>query len=214
MGEKNIDNKIPIYQLKSKEKVLDYYIDWTKEGQFNKDMIDWNYQAPQNTVKLFDQHTPNKDISILDAGCGSGLVGSELQKYGYTKITGADFSQEMLNLIPKNIYKDLEITDLNEKLKYEDNFFDAIICVGTFTYGHVKAHALDEMLRIIKKDGLICFTINEGIYLEYQFDRKMEQLSNNKLWEIINFSKCSYIVNKDIEAWLCIAKKIKSRISK
>jgi len=63
------------------------------------------------------------------------------------------------------------------------------------------------MLRIIRKDGLICFTINEGIYLEYQFDRKMEQLSNDKLWEIINFSKCSYIVNKDIEGWLCLAKK-------
>ena len=171
-------------------------------------MIDWNYQAPQNTVKLFNQHAANKNISILDAGCGSGLVGSELQKYGYTKITGADFSQEMLNLIPKNIYKNLELIDLNEKLKYKNNFFNAITCVGTFTYGHVTAHALDEMLRIIKKDGLICFTINEGIYLEYKFDKKMEQLSNDRLWEVINFSKCSYIVNKDIEAWLCIAKKI------
>ena len=64
------------------------------------------------------------------------------------------------------------------------------------------------MLRITKKNGLICFTINEGIYLEYQFDKKMEQLSNDQLWKIINFSKCSYIVNIDIEAWLCIAKKI------
>ena len=208
MTKKNIDNKIPIYQLKSKEKVLDYYVDWTKEGKFNKDMIDWNYQAPQNTVKLFNQYAPNQNINILDAGCGSGLVGSELQKYGYTKITGVDFSQEMLNLIPDNIYKNLELIDLNENLKYEDNFYDAITCVGTFTYGHVKAHALDEMLRIIKKKGLICFTINEGIYLEYQFDKKIEQLSNEKIWEIVNFSKCSYIVNKNIEAWLCIAKKI------
>lgn len=208
MNKKDTDNKIPIYKLKSKEKVLDYYIDWTKEGQFNKDMIAWNYQAPQNTVKLFDQYTKNKDIKILDAGCGSGLVGLELQKYDYTNITGADFSQEMLNLIPDNIYKNLELIDLNEKLKYEDNFYDAITCVGTFTYGHVKAHALDEMLRVTKKNGLICFTINEGIYLEYQFDKKMAQLSNDQFWKIINFSKCSYIVNKDIEAWLCIAKKI------
>ena len=206
MSNKDVDNKIPIYQLKSKEKVLDYYIDWTKKGQFNKDMTDWNYQAPQNTVKLFDQHTPNKDINILDAGCGSGLVGIELQKYGYYQITGADFSQDMLNLIPQNIYQKLELIDLNEILKYEENFFDAIICVGTFTYGHVKSHALDEFIRIIKKDGLICFTINEGIYKKYQFDKKIKQLSNNKLWQIINFSKCSYIVNKNIEAWLCIAK--------
>ena len=161
MNTKDIDNKIPIYQLDSKEKVLQYYINWTKKGEYNKNMISWNYQAPQNTVKLFNKHALNKDINILDAGCGSGLVGIELQKYGYTKITGADFSQEMLDLIPHNIYHQLELIDLNEKLKYEDNFFDAITCVGTFTYGHVKANALNELIRILKKNGLICFTINE-----------------------------------------------------
>ena len=207
MNTKDIDNKIPIYQLDSKEKVLKYYVNWTKKGEYNKNMISWNYQAPQNTVKLFNKHALNKDINILDAGCGSGLVGIELQKFGYTKITGADFSQEMLDLIPNNIYHQLKLIDLNEKLKYENNFFDAITCVGTFTYGHVKANALNELIRILKKNGLICFTINEGIYKKYQFDKKIEELSNNKLWDIINISKCSYIVNKNIEAWLCIAKK-------
>ena len=207
MNTKDIDNKIPIYQLDSKEKVLEYYVNWTKKGEYNKNMISWNYQAPQNTVKLFNKHTSNKEINILDAGCGSGLVGIELQKNGYTKITGADFSQEMLDLIPNNIYHHLELIDLNEKLKYEDNFFDAITCVGTFTYGHVKANALNELIRILKKNGLICFTINEGIYKKYQFDLKIKQLSDDKLWDIIDISKCSYIVNKNIEAWLCIAKK-------
>ena len=208
MSYKNTDNKIPIYQLKSKKKVLNYYVKWTKEGQFNKDMSEWNYQAPQNTIKLFDQHTPNKNINILDAGCGSGLVGIELKKYGYNNIIGVDFSQNMLDLVPNKTYQNLELIDLNKKLKYQNNHFDAITCVGTFTYGHVKAHALDEFIRILKKEGLICFTINEGIYKKYEFDKKIKQLSNNQKLKIIDLSKCSYIVNKDIEAWLCIAKKI------
>ena len=207
MNTKDIDNKIPIYQLDSKEKVLKYYVNWTKKGEYNKNMVEWNYQAPQNAAKLFNKYAPNKDINILDAGCGSGLVGVELQKYGYTKITGVDFSNEMLNLIPNKIYNQLELIDLNKKLKYKESIFDAVICVGTFTYGHVKANALNELIRILKKNGLICFTINEGIYKKYQFDKKIEELSNNKLWDIINISKCSYIVNKNIEAWLCIAKK-------
>ena len=207
MNTKDIDNKIPIYQLDSKEKVLKYYVNWTKKGEYNKNMVEWNYQAPQNAAKLFNKYAPNKNINILDAGCGSGLVGVELQKYGYTKITGVDFSNEMLNLIPNKIYNHLELIDLNKKLKYKESIFDAVICVGTFTYGHVKANALNELIRILKKNGLICFTINEGIYKKYQFDKKIEELSNNKLWDIINISKCSYIVNKNIEAWLCIAKK-------
>ena len=82
------------------------------------------------------------------------------------------------------------------------------MCVGTFTFGHVKPHALNEFIRITKNKGLICFTINEGIYKEYKFDKMMDELSKNNLWEIIEFAKSSYIVNKDIEAWLCIAKKI------
>jgi len=207
MINKDTDNKLPIYKLTSKDKVLKYYDDWTKNAQFNQDMIDWGYTAPVNTVQLIKKYIHDKNIKILDAGCGSGLAGIELKKRGFTNIYGVDFSQSMLNLIPNNIYQTVELIDLNEPLKYDDNDFGAIICVGTFTYGHVKAHALDELIRVTNKNGYICFTINEGIYTEYKFDKKINELSQNKSWEVLNLSKSSYIVNKDVEAWLCLAKK-------
>ena len=207
MINKDTDNKLPIYKLTSKDKVLKYYDDWTKNAQFNQDMIDWEYTAPVNTVQLLDKYIHDKNIKILDAGCGSGLAGIELKKRGFTNIYGVDFSKSMLNLIPNNIYQTVELIDLNEPLKYNDNDFGAIICVGTFTYGHVKAHALDEFIRVTNKNGYICFTINEGIYTEYKFDKKINELSKNKSWEVLNLSKSSYIVNKDVEAWLCLAKK-------
>ena len=207
MINKDADNKLPIYKLTSKDKVLKYYDDWTKNAQFNQDMIDWEYTAPVNTVQLIDKYIHNKNIKILDAGCGSGLAGIELKKRGFTSIYGVDFSKSMLNLIPNNIYQTVELIDLNEPLKYDDNDFGAIICVGTFTYGHVKAHALNEFIRVTNKNGYICFTINEGIYTEYKFDKKINELSKNKSWEVLNLSKSSYIVNKDVDAWLCLAKK-------
>ena len=207
MINKDTDNKLPIYKLTSKDKVLKYYDDWTKNAQFNQDMIDWDYTAPVNTVQLIDKYIHDKNIKILDAGCGSGLAGIELKKRGFTNIYGVDFSKSMLNLIPNNIYQTVELIDLNEPLKYNDNNFDVIICVGTFTYGHVKAHALNEFIRVTNKNGYICFTINEGIYTEYKFDKKINELSKNKSWEVLNLSKSSYIVNKDVEAWLCLAKK-------
>ena len=96
----------------------------------------------------------NKSITILDAGCGTGLVAKELLKEGFSNFIGVDFSQSMLDLIPKNLYQELDLVDLNNPLNYTNNYFDAIICVGTFTYGHVKAYALDEFIRILKKKWL------------------------------------------------------------
>ena len=156
-------------------------------------------------MAVLRKYASNKNFKILYAGCGTGLVGIELKKFGYSHIDGVDFSQDMLDLVPQDIYKNLQKVDLNADLKFEDNTYDIIICVGTFTYGHVKAHALDEFIRITKDKGLICFTINEGIYKEYGFDKKIKQLSDKKTWKVKEFFKSNYITNKDVEAWLCLA---------
>ena len=213
MNTKNTDNKIPIYKLETKEKVLEYYTSWTKNNQYNLDMVDWNYIAPKNAAKIFGKHAINKSINILDAGCGTGLVGQELSKEGFGNLIGADLSQDMLNLVPNGLYNKLDLIDLNKQLKYTDNYFDAVMCVGTFTYGHVKAPTLDEFLRIVKTNGLICFTINEGIYQKYEFDKKIQKLEQNNQWKILELKKSSYIVNKDVDAWFCVAKKNKNNLN-
>jgi len=209
MNIKDIDNKIPIYKITSKEKVLEYYTNWSEDNKYDQDMIDWNYIAPANSAKIFGKYTNDLSIKILDAGCGTGLVGIELKKYGFTNFYGADLSQKLLDLVPNGLYKKLEKMDLNKPIQEEDNFFDSVICVGTFTFGHVKPPALDEFIRITKNKGLICFTINEGIYKEYGFDKKIKELSDNNQWNVKEFFKSDYIASKDVNAWLGLAEVIK-----
>ena len=203
--KKDVIDKLDIYKLKTSEELLKYYQNWTDKNKYNKDMVDWNYTAPHETVSVLKKYAFNKNSKILDAGCGTGLVGIELKKCGYSNIEGVDFSQNMLDLVPEGIYKKIGKVDLNKPLKFKTNMYDVIMCVGTFTYGHVKPQALDELIRITKNRGLICFTINEGIYEEYGFDNKIKELSNNKLWNIKEFFKSDYIVSKDVNAWLCLS---------
>ena len=207
--KKDVDNKLDIYKLTTSEELLKYYQDWTKKNKYNQDMVNWKYTAPQETVLVLKKYALNNKCKILDAGCGTGLVGIELKKCGYSNIDGVDFSQNMLDLIPQGIYKKIEKVDLNKPLKFKTNMYDVVMCVGTFTYGHVKPQALDELIRIIKNRGLICFTINEGIYEEYGFDNKIKELSDNKSWHVKEFFKSDYITTKDVDAWLCLAEIIK-----
>ena len=209
MAQKDVGNKIPIYKLKTTKEVMEYYDEWGVKNKYDKDMVDWNYTGPKETVEVLKKYAKNKDVKIFDAGCGTGLVGLELRKFGYLNIDGADLSQKLLDLVPKGSYRSLEQIDLNKSLNKQNDIYDAVMCVGTFTFGHVKPPALDEFIRITKNKGLICFTINEGIYKEYGFDKKIDELKEHNSWNIKEFFKSDYIKSKDVNAWLCLAEVIK-----
>ena len=209
MSQKDVGNKIPIYKLKTTEEVMNFYDEWGDDNKYNKDMDDWDYSGPKETVNTFKKYAKNKDMLIFDAGCGTGLVGKELKKSGYNNFHGADLSKTLIDSIPSGLYKKLDKVDLNDPIKKDDNYYDAVMCVGTFTYAHVKPNALDEFVRITKNKGLICFTINEGIHKEYGFDKKIKELKDNNKWKEIEFFKSDYIASKNVNAWLGLYEVIK-----
>ena len=49
-------------------------------------------------VKYLAEQNFSKESKIIDFGCGTGLVGVELTKNGFTNIVGIDGSQEMLEV--------------------------------------------------------------------------------------------------------------------
>ena len=209
MADKDVENKVPIYKLKTTEEIMKYYDEWGTDNKYDKDMVEWDYTGPKETVDTFKKYANNKEIKIYDAGCGTGLVGVELKKNGYTNFNGVDLSQKLLDLVPNGLYQNLSKADLNKPLNISDNEYDAILCVGTFTFGHVKPPALDEFVRITKNKGLICFTINEGIYEEYGFDKKINELTEKNLWKKKEFFKSNYVSSKDVNAWLGLYEVIK-----
>ena len=202
MAQKDVGNKIPIYKLKTTDEVMKYYDEWGDKDKYNKDMVDCNYTGPKETAEIFNKYEKNKDTLIFDAGCGTGLVGLELKKYSFKNFHGADLSQTLLDTVPKDLYQKLAKVDLNKPIEVENNFYGGVMCVGTFTFGHVKPNALDEFIRITKPGGLICFTINEGIHEEYGFDKKIDILKDSKKWEEVEFFKSDDIASKDVNAWL------------
>ena len=204
MAQKDIGNKVPLHTLKKVEDVAAYYDEWALNNKYDKDMEAWNYTGPKETSETFNKYQKNKNIEIFDAGCGTGLVAVELKKMGYQNFYGADISQKLLDLVPQGLFKSLERIDLNKKLIYEDDKFDTVFCVGTFTFGHVKAKALSEFTRIVKSGGIIGFTINEGVFLDHGFKSELDHLVIQKKITQLDFYLSDYLSSKGVKAWLGI----------
>ena len=126
MAQKDVGNKIPIYKLKTTDEVMRYYDDWGIKNKYDQDMVDWKYSGPKETVVVFKKYAKEKEIKIYDAGCGTGLVGVELKKFGYNYNDGADLSQKLLDLVPKKLYQNITKVDLNKRIKIQENNYDCL----------------------------------------------------------------------------------------
>ncbi|WP_316861357.1 class I SAM-dependent methyltransferase [uncultured Cohaesibacter sp.] len=160
-----------VLSAESTDALMGAYQEWAAD--YDKHLLkEWGYLSPNSVASLLAIFLEQKDAAILDAGCGTGLVGECLSEQKFSNIEGADYSKDMLKEAEKKqIYKALHQIDLNDTVPFEDGQFDAVTCVGTFTTSHVKPEALNELIRITRKGGLICMTVRDSYWDETRFSR-------------------------------------------
>ena len=135
-----------------------------------------NYCGTTNTVGVWQRYHPNilgdgTVHNVLDAGCGTGLVGEAIFKlYGHCNLLnvyGGDLSPDMLEKAKtKNVYGDLKIVNLKEQLPYQPEFFDSIISSGTFLQGHCGPECIPNIIRVLKRNCYFVTTVRTKFYEE------------------------------------------------
>ena len=73
--------------------VAQYYDDWAAD--YEKTVADWRYEAPGQVAQMLRAGLSAESV-ILDAGCGTGLVGQALNEAGFKAIDGIDVSSRSL----------------------------------------------------------------------------------------------------------------------
>ena len=109
-------------------------------------------EALDEAIKQFFTGKAKDEVKILDAGAGTGLIGIELNKLGYTNLCALDISPEMLNEAKsKNVYKKFTCAPLTDKPipKIASGEFDALICGASLIVGHICPPAFVEMIRMV-----------------------------------------------------------------
>jgi len=172
-----------------------YYNDWFKQKNTTLE----KFLSP--STKLFDMRRKfildiAKDfiekgkMNILDLGCGEETyIEHLLKKNNNNNFYGVDISDFVIDLHKKTYqdYRNVEFTACPaEDLHFEKNYFDLIICDELIEHVPKAEILLDEIGRVIKKDGmLIISTPNRNrisaIFKKLVPQRLLNRLSSNPM---------------------------------
>ncbi len=161
--------------------VADRYDQWAKG--YDDDLASWSYQAPTVVAETVVSRHPEAG-SVLDVGCGTGLVGRALRARGFTgRILGLDISQESLEIAQQcGAYDSVEQADLQQRLPLADDSVDAVVCVGVMTYLPEVEAVWREFARVARPGGLVVATQREDLWETRECQAVIDRLQNESVW--------------------------------
>jgi methionine biosynthesis protein MetW len=96
---------------------------------------------------------------VLDIGCADGGFLQLLKgNFAISELYGVDVSEEAVSLTTSRGFRAFQLDVDNEKLPFEDDSFDGIFCGEVIEHLYDPDHLLDEMYRVLRKNGLAILT--------------------------------------------------------
>ncbi len=167
------------YSAKNVDDLAEAYDGWAE----SYDSENYFYIPPIIITGLICRYLKTSDL-ILDAGVGTGMLGKLLMTLDYKNLFGIDLSEGMLNIARKReVYKELRKMVLGNRLEFENDMFDAVISVGTFTENNAPADSFDELVRIVRPDGFVIFSTRVDIDLGFQV--KQDEIEQSGRWKLV-----------------------------
>lgn len=126
-----------------------------------------------------------RDSRVLDAACGTGLVGDVLRELGFEALHGLDLSAGMLEVArAKGTYAATTLAALGDPLPFADGAFDAFTVCGAFTPRHAPPASLAELVRVTRPGGYAIFTLRADDPAP-GFDEAIAALTGAGRWRLL-----------------------------
>jgi len=151
-------------------------------AEYDQQLKDWGYRVPEDGTKILAEYVP-RSAKVLDAGCGTGLIGAALQILGYGKLYGCDLSRAMLEIAKsKGLYKQVLHADLCQRLPYDDGDVDATTCLATLSFIEDAEPAFREFCRVTRHEGIVVFSHRRDLFEARDCLALCQRLERAGLW--------------------------------
>ena len=188
-----------------------YYARWAET--YDEDVSTHGYALPDMMVATLlrtaelvpDAGLSATDIEIVDAGCGTGLVGAALAEAGYRVIDGIDLSSEMIEVArARAVYRTLEAgIDLTESPpEHLAGGADVVMIAGVFTVGHIPPEALATVAQLCRKGGFLIVSTRQAYYDSTDYQAVSDGLvAEGRLELVLQIDDGPYTMDSKARYW-------------
>jgi predicted TPR repeat methyltransferase len=178
------------YSVKTPEDNRRLYAKWA--ATYESSFVDAKqYRYPKAISEVFNEYVPrdtDEIARVVDIGCGTGLTGMYLSRLRpHLIIDGLDISPEMLAEANRKkrtddlaVYTHLNECDLTQGVTNKFDSYDALICSGTFTHGHLGPDSLKNVLSLVRSAGWIVIGVNNEHFEGKDFQSELDSLADTK----------------------------------
>lgn len=190
------------YSLDNVDDGQQLYSEWAET--YDTTMLDGlGYASPRLVAGLAAEWNAQIIGPVLDIGCGTGLLGSELASRGFDLVDGVDLSPSMLEVAARRgTYRSLIEADLTAVLPMPDGAYGGAVCAGTFTSGHVDASCLDEIARVLAPDAVLICTVHHAVWHDLGFDTGVSRLEREGVLREVDRREVGFYDNTSADGFL------------
>ncbi len=193
------------------DKLASYYNKWATK--YDDDVGSHGYGLPQMMVATLAEaagrhasvawaRDPNS--IILDAGCGTGLVGVALAEAGYRTIDGVDIAADMVDVarergVYRNLEGDIDLTCPPPKMA---GSADIVTVGGVFTLGHVPPETLANVAGLVRAGGLLITSVRRAYLQQTSYHDVSEFLiERGAIEELVHLVDQPYTMDSTADYW-------------
>ncbi len=177
-----------VYAARSEDELAAGYATWAE--RYEAETAAAGYRLPQMCAAFFARHVPKEAGPLLDAACGTGMVGDCLHVLGYRDLVGIDMSEAMLaHARSRGIYAGLHRMTLGQPLAFPTGHFAAVVASGVFTEGHAGPECFDELIRVTRPGGKLVFSVRAETFETRGFRDRQAALEAAGLWRLVEVTE-------------------------
>jgi predicted TPR repeat methyltransferase len=161
--------------VETKIRFHDYDTIYAHQGLYEQLFYDrLKCQSPEKVVAIL-RHAMAGDtwlfneLRVLDLGAGNGMVGAEMQKFGVSRLVGADISAPAAMAVSRDrpgVYDDYHAIDMSDMTTTQRQYlqdwrFNCLVTVAALGFGDIPVRVFSEAFNLVEDGGWIAFNIKE-----------------------------------------------------